>query len=715
LSYKGDALLPAPNHMNGSDDIVLLIEDNPGDAKLVQRALTHARFGPFQIEWVENLSAGVERLAKGGIAAVITDLSLPDNRGMGTLDALLLAATRVPILVLSGLDDENVASQAIQHGAQDYIPKNHLDQYSLSRALRNMIDRKLADDVLFAEKERAEVTLNSIGDAVLCTDKSGKVTYLNTVAEKMTGWLRAEASDREVAEVFRIIDGDTRMSAQNPMSDAMNLNEILGLSANCVLVRRDGLETPIEDSAAPIHDRDGHCTGAVIVFHDVSNERAMALQMAHAAQHDYLTNLPNRMLLNDRLSHAIASVGRGNRKLAVLFIDLDGFKHVNDSLGHTFGDKLLQSVAARLLDSIRSSDTVSRQGGDEFIVLISDLNQPEDAIHTLTRLFRSLAGGYSIGQNEIHITASIGVSVYPDDGKDAETLIRNADTAMYQAKQSGRQKYQFFAQSMNVRAVERQFIEESLRHALERREFALHYQPKVNLATGAITGAEALIRWTHVSRGPIPPDQFIPVAEDCGLILPIGAWVLREACNQAQSWIDEGLLFGTMAVNVSAVQFRDDNFLENVFAILAETGLDPKYLELELTESVVMGRVEYTESILRTLRTRGVQLSIDDFGTGYSSLSYLRKFSIDSLKIDQSFIRQINSRAADTTIVSAIISMGRSLNLRVIAEGVETSEELAFLRGQHCHEAQGYYFSRPVIPQQFTALLKSGITETVPS
>jgi EAL domain-containing protein (putative c-di-GMP-specific phosphodiesterase class I) len=303
------------------------------------------------------------------------------------------------------------------------------------------------------------------------------------------------------------------------------------------------------------------------------------------------------------------------------------------------------------------------------------------------------------------------LSVYPNDGLDAETLIKNADTAMYQAKENGRQGYQFFKPAMNIRAVERQSIEESLRRALERQEFALHYQPKINLRTGEIAGAEALLRWTHPVRGPVSPAQFIPVAEDCGLIQPIGTWVLREACQQARVWLEAGLPLETMAVNISAVQLRDENFLDRIFAILRDTALDPRFLELELTESVLMKHAESTESILKTLRSRGVQIAVDDFGTGYSSLSYLRKFPIDALKIDQSFVRQITTAPAETTIVTAMISMGRSLKLRVVAEGVETQAEMAFLQAHQCDEAQGYYFSRPVPAHQFAGLLRTGIVK----
>jgi diguanylate cyclase (GGDEF)-like protein/PAS domain S-box-containing protein len=615
------------------------------------------------------------------------------------------------LVVLTGLDDESLAAQALQVGAQDYLIKGQIETRGLLRALRYAVERKSMEEALFVEKERAQVTLNCIGDAVICTDITGNVTFLNLVAEKMTGWLRNEAAGRPMPEVFRILDSATHETTPDPMELSAQGDCTVHLPTDCILVRRDGSEIPIEDSVATIHDREGHATGAVIVFRDVSASRAMALQMAHSAEHDFLTGMPNRMLLNDRVSQAIGYAQRHRRKIAVLFLDLDGFKHINDSLGHPTGDKLLQSIAKRLVACVRGSDTVSRQGGDEFVVLLTEVAQPQDAAITARRMLHTVAQAHSINLHELHVTTSIGVSVYPDDGLDAETLIKNADTAMYQAKENGRQSYQFFKPAMNVRAVERQSIEESLRRALERDEFLVHYQPKVNLTTGEISGAEALIRWRHPVRGMVPPSDFIPIAEDCGLILPIGNWVLREACKQAQAWMAAGLPLASMAVNISAMEFRDESFLDGVFRILHETGLDPGALELELTESVLMKRAESTESILKALRAGGVQLAVDDFGTGYSSLSYLRKFPIDALKIDQSFVRQITTAPDETTIVTAVISMGRSMKLRVIAEGVETREELTFLQAHHCDEAQGYYFSRPVLPEQFAVLLKSGIRE----
>jgi diguanylate cyclase (GGDEF)-like protein/PAS domain S-box-containing protein len=690
---------------------ILLVEDNPGDARLLREMLNEPNSRKYDLTHLESMKTAMSHLVASAVDIVLLDLGLPDAQGLGAVRLAHSAAPRVPLVVLTGLDDDSMAAQALQEGAQDYLIKGQIEARGLLRALRYAVERKTMEEALFVEKERAQVTLNCIGDAVICTDIRGNITFLNKVAEKMTGWQRQEAAGRPMAEAFRILDALSRETVPDPMEMAVGHDRTVHLPVNCILIRRDGFEIPIEDSVAPIHDREGQATGAVIVFRDVSAARAMALQLTHSAEHDFLTGLPNRMLLNDRVNQAIILAPRHLKKVAVLFMDLDGFKHINDSLGHPIGDKLLQSVAKRLVNCVRAADTVSRQGGDEFVVLLSEVEQSEDPAITAVRLLHAVAEAHPIDQHDLHITTSIGVSVYPDDGLDAETLIKNADTAMYQAKENGHQSYQFFKSAMNVRAVKRQSIEENLRRALERREFALHYQPKINLKSGMISGAEALLRWTHPVRGAISPADFIPVAEDCGLILPIGQWVLQEACKQARSWLEAGLPLATIAVNISSMEFRDDNFLESVFATLKDTGLDPRCLELELTESVLMKRAESAASVLKTLRASGVQIAVDDFGTGYSSLSYLRKFPIDALKIDQSFVQQIMTAPDDATIVTAIISMGRSLKLRVVAEGVETQEELEFLQTHHCEEAQGYYFSRPVLPQQFAILLKTGVPE----
>jgi diguanylate cyclase (GGDEF)-like protein len=482
-------------------------------------------------------------------------------------------------------------------------------------------------------------------------------------------------------------------------------SQITSLPARCILVRRDGSEVAIEDAVAPIHDRNGQTAGAVFAFRDVSAAQAMTLQMTHSAEHDLLTGLPNRRLLHDRVSQSIVLAQRDMKQIAVLYLDLDGFKYINDSLGHPIGDQLLQSIAKRLVDCVRATDTVSRQGGDEFVILLSEVQQPDDAAVMANRMLHVVAEAHSIDARDLHVTTSIGVSVYPEDGQDADTLIKNADTAMYQAKENGRQKFQFFKPAMYARAVERQSVEEGLRRALERHEFTLHYQPIIDLTTGEITRAEALLRWAHPTRGLLLPSKFIPIAEDCGLIVPIGKWVLRQACDQARAWADAGLPATTMAVNVSAMEFADESFLNSLFAVLSATGIEPRSLQLELTESVLMKRADASAGVLQYLREWGVKVAIDDFGTGYSSLSYLRKFAVDALKIDQSFVRQISTGGRDAAIVTAVINMAGSLDLLVVAEGVETLAELEFLRTHECDEAQGYFFGRPTPPQEFARLL----------
>jgi diguanylate cyclase (GGDEF)-like protein/PAS domain S-box-containing protein len=582
--------------------------------------------------------------------------------------------------------------------------------------IRNITAQKKLEKSLRISEERTQLLLDRIEDGCFEVELSdeGRYLFVNNAFCRITGYSAAEL----VGKSFRnFYDAESARQLNLAYRKVYETGQPLKALEHA-LVRKDGTTRYVEESVSLKIDSHGRPVAFVGIRRDCTERkhaerllRSREAQMAHSAEHDFLTGLPNRMLLNDRVDQAIALAPRHGKTVAVLFLDLDGFKHINDSLGHPVGDKLLQCIAKRLVGCVRATDTVSRQGGDEFVVLLSEMEHSEDAAITARRMLKAVAELHSIEQHDLHITTSIGLSVYPDDGKDAETLIKNADTAMYQAKDNGRQSYQFFKPEMNIRAVDRQSIEESLRRALQLQEFTLHYQPKVNLKTGEITGAEALIRWTHPTRGPVPPAQFIPVAEDCGLILPISKWVLREACKQARAWVDAGLPLLTMGVNISAMEFRNENFLEGVFAILKETGWEPRSLELELTESVLMKHAESAASVLQTLRARGVQVAIDDFGTGYSSLSYLRKFPIDALKIDQSFVRQISATLEDAAIVTAVISMGRSLRLRVVAEGVETQEELAFLQAHQCDEAQGYYFSRPVDAHQFSKLLKTGIAE----
>jgi diguanylate cyclase (GGDEF)-like protein/PAS domain S-box-containing protein len=699
---------------------ILLIQKDRADAEAIQAALAGSQDPLFRVEWVQQCSAGVERLREyvshlragtRNLDAILLDLSLPDTQGIETFDRLYAVAPNVPILVLTAQQDEAAAKVAVQRGAQDYLLKDRWDAYLLPKVLRSMIERAANTEALFDEKERAQVTLNSIGDAVMSADFSGRVTFLNVVAERLTGWSREGAAGRPLEEVFHLIDGVTRERVNDPMRRAIKENKTVGLTPNCILVRRDGFEAAIEDSAAPIHDRHGQITGAVIVFHDVSAARELSLRMSHLAQHDSLTDLPNRVLLNDRLSQAMAIAQRGKTRLGLLYLDVDRFKTINDSLGHTIGDRLLQSVALRLPACVRHADTVSRLGGDEFVILLSQLTQSQDAAVIAEKILSSLSVPYEIEEHTLYATVSIGVVTFPDDGPDADTLLKNADFAMYQAKESGRNCYQFFKPEMNAKAARRQSTENGLRLALERKGFLLHYQPKFDLRTGAITAVEALVRWQHPMLGLLPPSEFISIAEESGLIVPLGKWVLREACRQARAWQDAGLKGISMAINISAVELRAKDFVQGVRAILRETGCDPSCIELELTETFLLQDPSSTALVLETLKSLGLHLALDDFGTGYSSLSYMRRFPIDTLKIDQSFMRDVVSDSDNASIVQAVIGMGKSLHMGVVAEGVETGGQLHFLQEHACPQGQGYYLARPAIAKHVTRLLEVDSTE----
>lgn len=685
---------------------ILIITDNARDAHTLTKVLTKANDNPFCVEWLRLLSAGIGRIKSRDIDAIVVDLSLPDSQGIATFNQLFAATPHIPIVILTKNKEEDLAIEAMKRGAHGYLSRGHFINQLVPETLRNIIQHNTVEASFYKEKTRAEIALNSISDAVICTDLSGNIDYLNIAAEKITGWQRDEAKGLPIEQVFQIINSATREPPENnPVRLVLDLDEAMGLSAGTLLIRRDGREIAIEDSASPIHNWDDDITGAVIVFHDVSAALSMTLKMAHLAQHDFLTNLPNRLLLNDRIAQAITMAKRNNNKVAVLFLDLDNFKHINDSLGHAIGDKLLQSVTLRLKKCVRNSDTVSRQGGDEFVILLSVGNSSMDTAHTADKILAELSLPHSIDGSELNVTTSIGISIYPEDGNDTETLIKNADTAMYHAKESGRNNYQFFRNDMNTRAMERILIETNLRHALDKQEFTLLFQPKINLDSGKISGVETLLRWNQSEMGEISPDIFVPIAEDCGLIVSIGHWVLLEACKQAMQWLNAGLPALTIAVNISAMEFHKKNFVDGLRNILKSTGFEAHYLELEITESVLMSNAESSKSLLYELKDLGVRLAVDDFGTGYSSLSYLKQFPLDVLKIDKSFVNDIGSTGDSETIISAIISMGNSLKLKVIAEGVENSIQQEFLKSLHCEEGQGYLFSRPLTAADFATLL----------
>lgn len=504
----------------------------------------------------------------------------------------------------------------------------------INQQLANEIDtRKQAEVALFTEKQRAVITLESIGDGVITTDNDARVTYLNPIAEKMTGWTNLQALHKPLLEVFKIVNESTRKLVPNPVEIVLEHGEIYGLANHTLLISKNGTEYPIEDSAAPIRASDGKIMGVVLVFHDVSEARKMVSKMTYLAEHDFLTGLPNRLLINDRLSQALMIAKRDKEFVALLFLDLDRFKNINDSLGHEIGDQLLKMVAIKLASCLRASDTISRQGGDEFMILLPEMVDHFSPAEVAEKLLAATRQPFEIAGHEIRISVSIGISVYPDDGDNVEMLTKSADSAMYHAKALGRNNYQFFTQSMNERIRQLAELEHHLRRAVELHEFFLVYQPKVDIHSGAIVGVEALLRWQHAQWGLVSPDRFISIGEDTGLIKPIGAWVLKEACRQNRAWQDAGFKHIPISVNVSAVQLREKQFLQEVTETLMLTGLEPHYLELEVTESVAIEGEQETIGWLTTLKQMGVGLSIDDFGTGYSSLSYLKRLPIDTIKL----------------------------------------------------------------------------------
>jgi diguanylate cyclase (GGDEF)-like protein/PAS domain S-box-containing protein len=666
------------------------------DRDVIERMTESSSSDSLAIDYLDHLSQVQHQLASQTAQVLVVDSSALMKQEFEALRLLMLASPEVPVLVLANDHDTVVQADLIAQGVQEVLLKCDLNRSILWRAAQSAIARKAREMTVFDDNERAHATLASIGDAVLSTDNKGRITFMNSIAEKLTGWACSQALGQHVSDVFQVLDGVTRVPITPQIEIAVGTGSTIILPPNCVLVQRNGQELHIEDSAAPIHDVSGKFTGMVVVFHDVSESRAMSQKMSHLAEHDVLTSLPNRALLTDRLEHGISIAHRHNRQMAVLFIDLDHFKHINDSLGHLIGDRILKAVGKRILPCIRQSDTVSRYGGDEFVVLLSEINRAEDAAVIAEKIRLAVMEPYTIDSHYLHLTTSIGVSVYPSDGADASTLIKYADTAMYHAKEKGRNNSQFFRDDMNVRAEERQIITGDLRHALLRGEFFLVFQPKINLVRGNITGFEALIRWSHPTRGVLYPAAFIPIAEECGLIIPIGEWVLREACAQARLWLEAGFQFETMAVNISAVEFRSDSFFDGVCRILRTTGLEHRYLEIELTETAVMRDFEATSTILRALSAMGIRIAVDDFGTGYSNLSYLKRFPINTLKLDRSFIHDLPESADVSTIVSSVIRMAHGLHLQVVGEGVETLQQLKFLKAHGCEEAQGYYFSKPL-------------------
>lgn len=561
----------------------------------------------------------------------------------------------------------------------------------------DITERKRAEQALRLRERAIASSLNGIIITKAARDEDNPVIYANPAFCRMTGY----AEDEILGRNPRFLLGP---DWDQPEID--RLRQALRESAEARVTLRnrckDGSLLWVDVSLAPVFDEAGQTTHFISVLVDVTERMRYEAQLEHQATHDALTGLPNRTLMRDRLGQAIARAHRDGGMVGVAFVDLDHFKYVNDSLGHQVGDELVKAIAARLSACVRESDTLARLGGDEFVLIMPDVRSDRQVADLTARITREVTGHYAAGPHEIHSTCSIGVCLYPRDGADVDTLLRNADTAMYRAKEAGRNRYAFYREHMNARLEQRLSLEAGLRHALARGELFLEYQPKLDLGSGAVMGAEALLRWRHPKRGTVSPAEFIPIAEETGLILAIGEWVIAEVCTQLSAWREAGLAPPPVAVNLSASQFRSERLLDNLVGVMREHGLEQSaLLELEITESMLMDEVESALPILQRLKDLGIALSLDDFGTGYSSLAYLKRLPIDNLKIDRAFVRDLTVDPEDAAICRTIISLAHNLKRTVIAEGIETEAQRDFLRLHRCDQGQGYHFSRPLPPDSF--------------
>jgi diguanylate cyclase (GGDEF)-like protein/PAS domain S-box-containing protein len=547
--------------------------------------------------------------------------------------------------------------------------------------------------------------LNAAANSISITDTKGDIVWANPAFSDLSGYSAEEVLGRN-CRLLKSGAQDSRFYEE--MWAVISSGKTW--RGEIVNRRKDGSLIPEDMTITPVESKSGNITHFIAIKQDISERKRVEQQVNDLAYYDTLTGLPNRTLLRDRLNSAVIAARHGARSAALLYLDLDRFKIINDSLGHSFGDLLLQQVANRLQNEIRQEDTVARVGGDEFLIVLTNVESLAEVDAIAKRVVNSVMGEFSIQGRSINITCSLGVSIFPEHGEDGEALTKNADAAMYFAKEHGGNALSFFTDEMNKMVTERLNLENSLRSAIDKEEFFLVYQPQFSIASGCVTGMEALLRWQNMERGLVMPDKFIHVAESCGLIDAIGEWVLRSACFQMKRWQDEGLLLAPIAVNVSAIQFRNEGFKELVRDVLRETGLDPQYLELELTESVLMSNADVMFKVLSDLEEMGVKLVIDDFGTGYSSLSYLKQFPVTKLKIDRSFIREVTVDPDDAAITSAICGMAKVLNLKVIAEGVENQDQLLFLAEQECDDVQGYYFSRPLNIENVEKMLRNPLS-----
>ncbi len=689
---------------------VLVIDDDEDDFILVRDMLADVGGAAYRVEWVRHGAEAIARIGQGGVDACLLDYRLGGEDGLDVLRTLVALPRHPAVVIATGQGNDQIDRQAVEIGAADYLVKREMTSDRLDRALRYAVGQRRMMLTLSEREERLRLMHRAIQSAVngvlICDARTDDfpIVFTNAAFERITGYRHDEVLGRNPR--FLNQHGDEHRDAQQMQQIHQALQERHEVHVVLRNFRKSGDMFWNDMFIAPVRDEEGEVSHFVGIINDVTANKRYEQELAHQATHDALTGLPNRNLLADRLSQAVALARRHQRNVGVLFIDLDHFKVVNDGIGHHVGDALLQVVARRMSEIVREGDTVSRLGGDEFVIVCPELDAEDDVMPVVERLYRVLEEAVMLEGEQLRIGASMGLAFFPKDGDDAQTLLRNADLAMYRAKDCGRGQFQCFKPELDRMISERVRIETMLRRALERGEFELHYQPQVSAVSGQLSGLEALVRWHHPERGLMLPGQFIQVAEETRLIVPIGEWVLEEACRQMVAWRRDHDIAVPVAVNVSVAQLQRNDFLGTVGDVLQRTGLEPQWLELEITESLVMDNPETLCALFQGLRDLGVRICVDDFGTGYSNLSYLKRLPVDRLKIDQSFVRDIVVDPGDAAICRAIIAVAHNLRLGVVAEGVETEAQAVYLGRSFCDDLQGYHIQRPIPAGDVPALLK---------
>jgi diguanylate cyclase (GGDEF)-like protein/PAS domain S-box-containing protein len=671
---------------------VLLVEDNPGDARLLEFMLMEA-LPDYTLAKASSLKEAIANIRAQDFDLILLDLSLPDSESKRTFWQVYAEAPTVAIVVMTGLDDEAFASELVQAGAQDFLVKGSVDARWLARAMRYAIERKRAEERLRLAAQVFESTM----EGIVITDARNQVVSVNPAFCAMTGF----ESEEVLGQHRNIIWGDA-LEAVPVSQDGSN-----GWRGESFLRRKSGERFPVWMSITDVLGLAREVSHRVIVFAEITALKQTEARLHFLANHDPLTGLPNRLMFNERLQQALANAQRTGDQVGVLFVDLDRFKNVNDTLGHTIGDKLLQQVAGRVGACVRGTDTVARLGGDEFALILTNVQNDEDAQIVAQKILDAMRPAFEVDGHEIYITASIGIACCPPSGDVAELLLQRADVAMYSAKSLGKDTFRQYIPEMDAVAYERMVLENSLRRALERNEFLLYFQPQVSMDGHKIIGVEALLRWQHPELGLVAPIEFIPLLEETGLILPVGDWVLTEACLQGRRWLDQGNAV-RVAVNLSVRQFSHGDLAGKVERTLLQTGLPAALLELELTESIFMENIDQNVHTLKRIKELGVSIAIDDFGTGASSLTYLKHFPIDTLKICQSFVLNVPANPEDAAIASAVIGLAQNMSMVSVAEGVETPEQLDFLRARRCDHIQGFLFSKPMPADELSLVLAQG-------